>query len=77
MAYLRFFFGTPQRFLCTLGGVAVVFGLLFPRELGAALNDLLVALMPLVQAVMVLMVVLIGLGIMVKKSWGNNKGGKG
>jgi len=77
--WFRFFLGTPQRFLATLGALTVIYGLIFPQVVGRAVSNLLTelfgAVAPFVQPVLTLMVVLIGVGIMVRKVW--HSGGKG
>ncbi len=68
--WIRFFIGTPQRFLGTLGGLTVMFGLFFPRVVGSAVHDLIAALMeaiaPFVQPLLTLGVICLGLGILLR-----------
>ncbi|MFA6227569.1 MAG: hypothetical protein WC668_00055 [Patescibacteria group bacterium] len=59
-SYLRFFFGTPQRFLGTLAGIgtSLVFVRLFPGVLADACNQLFAELGPLaMQAIQLGLVV--------------------
>jgi hypothetical protein len=42
--WVRFFVGTPQRFLGTLGGLVVIWELVAPQMVGSAVNALLMAL---------------------------------
>jgi hypothetical protein len=76
------FFGNqltrPRWFFSAVGILALGYGLLFPRALGSAVNQLLVELWnaaaPLVVPAIQLTLVIIGLLVMFR--WARGKGGK-
>lgn len=67
--WVRFFLGTPRRFLGTLGGLTAMFGLFFPEVVGAAVHNLFVALiqaiLPLVQPLLVIGFALFGIKVII------------
>lgn len=75
--WLRFFVGTPRRFLTTAGVLVIIFGLFEPQVVGDAVRNLLTALfnavMPFVQPVLILGFIILGLGVMIRNVW--RKGG--
>jgi hypothetical protein len=77
-AWTNFFFGTPKRFLWTLAGFMVLFGLFFPQVIGSAvhnlLNALLLAITPFVKPVLTLGIIFLALGIMLRAVWPKKKG---
>jgi hypothetical protein len=77
--WIRFFVGTPQRLLMTLGGLIVAYGLVNPVGVGQAVNALLMqlalAIAPFVQPLLTLGVVCIGFGIVWRGVF-PKKGGK-
>lgn len=63
--YLRFFFRTPQRFLCTLIGIGFLVCLvdpeMFSRTLEHAVSAVVLALQPVIGPALALTIVLAGL----------------
>lgn len=63
--YLRFFLGTPRRFLATLGGIMLIICMvnpaLLPGALAALVSALLAGLSPLLGPVMALLILFFGL----------------
>jgi hypothetical protein len=55
--WFRFFLGTPQRFLATLGVVGLISVLLDPSLLSLAVERFIIALSPLFQPVIALVLV--------------------
>ena len=78
--FFQFFLGTPRRLLSTLAGLAILFGLFFPEIVGNAIRALLTAVFcavaPFIQPVLVLMVVIIGLGVILRGVWRPRGGGR-
>ncbi|MGH7175468.1 MAG: hypothetical protein ACREGR_03875 [Minisyncoccia bacterium] len=71
--WIRFFIGTPRRFLATCGGLIVIFGLIAPQAMGEAVRALLVALAqavaPFIQPLLTLGIIFIGLGFALRGVW--------
>ena len=72
--YFQFFLGTPQRFLATLGAVAVlaIFSLIWPGLISGALNQLFCELRPLIMMVIYFLMIAFGVKILMKGG-GNKK----
>jgi len=79
--WFLFFLGTPRRFLATLAGCGFLFGLVFPEILGNALHALLEnvlrAVGPFVEPIMVLCIMAIGFGIMLRAVFPRRGGRRG
>jgi len=71
--WLRFFVGSPQRFLITLAGLAFIFGLFRPDLIQQAIynlfNAVLAAVMPFVAPLLTLGIVCVGLGLILRGVW--------
>jgi len=76
-AWIRFFIGTPKRFLASLVGAGFVFGLFRPDLIQQAVYDLfqavLTAITPFIEPLLTLGIVFIGLGIILRVLFGGKK----
>jgi len=76
--WIRFFIGTPQRFLATLSVLAILYGMHNPQEMETSVSNLLDglarAIHPFVLPTLGLMAALVGLGVLVRLAW---RGGGG
>jgi hypothetical protein len=79
--WIRFFLGTPQRFLATAAGLAAIYGLFAPETVGnavhALLQALLMAVLPFVEPLLTLAVIVLGFSIMLRGLWRRPRGGGG
>ena len=77
MDWVRFFVGTPRRFLATMVVPMMIFAYFRPDIIQTSLHNLLEALLlavaPFVEPLMVLAVVCIGLGMMLRGVWSGGK----
>jgi hypothetical protein len=77
--WIRFFFGTPQRFLGTLAGLAATYGLFQPDAVGSAIQALLqavlMAIAPFLEPLMTLAVIVLGFGIAFRGVFRRPRGG--
>lgn len=78
--WTRFFLGTPQQFLATACGIALICGLFNLEKVERALYGLLQAISnaiaPLIEPVLTLAFMAIGLGFLVCAVWRKGGGGK-
>ena len=61
--WIRFFVGTPQRFLATLAGIGLIVVLINPTLLEIAVDRLLMAVNPLLGPALTILIVLAGIRI--------------
>ena len=78
--WLRFFVGTPQRLLLTLGGLTLIFGLFNPEMFGRAVNrlltNLLIAVAPLEQPLLTLAIIMFAIWVIWRGTFGRPRGKK-
>lgn len=63
--WFAFFLGTPQRFLGTLAGIAVITVLVFPGLIRMAAERLVAEIVPLLGPAIVILITLYGIRLMV------------
>ena len=72
--WVRFFLGTPQRFLATLAGIGLIVVIFNPLLLAVAVNSLLEAINPLLGPVLAILIVLAGIRIILGSFGGGGRG---
>ncbi len=71
--WVRFFVGTPQRFLATLAGIGLIVVLINPTLLEIAVDRLLMAINPLLGPALTILIVLAGIRIILGSFGGGGK----
>lgn len=71
--WVRFFVGTPQRFLATLAGIGLIVVVINPLLLAIAVGNLLVAVSPLLGPALTILIVLAGIRIILGSFGGGGK----
>ena len=66
MIWLRYFFGTPRRFLATTAAIGAITVIIFPGLLEIAVMRFVNALMPLIGPAMVILIVFAGLRMILR-----------
>ena len=61
--WIRFFVGTPQRFLATAAGIGLIIVLINPILLAIAVDRLIMAINPLLGPALTILIVLAGIRI--------------
>lgn len=64
--WVKFFIGTPKRFLSTLIGISLVVVMIHPQILYDAVNHFLAAISPLLGPALTILIVLTGIKIILK-----------
>lgn len=65
-AWLKYFFGTPKRFVSTAVCIGIIIVILNPQILAMAVNSLLIGITPLLGPALAILIVMGGVKMMLK-----------